>query len=154
MLRELDIVDSPDSVEFDATVELAAHFFECQFSVITLLDKDDQWFKAKHGLDIDHTERQHAFCNHTIRKNDLFVVSDASKDERFSQNPYVIGKPGIRFYAGCPISIDGIHALGAFCIIDTKPREFSQNDGHQLLRLRLPTGTSHAGQRPTRLHHA
>ncbi|MEM8539513.1 MAG: EAL domain-containing protein [Pseudomonadota bacterium] len=134
-LRKLDVIGQSGTTELDAVVALAADMFDCPYSVVSFLDEDIQWFRARHGLKFESTERKHAFCNYTVQKNEVFVVTDASNDERFAQNPYVTGKPGIRFYAGYPISINGVDALGAFCLLDTKPREFSERDKFKLRKL-------------------
>lgn len=134
-LRKLDVIGRSGTTELDAVVALAADMFNCPYSVVSFLDEDIQWFRARYGLKIESTERKHAFCNYTVQNNEVFVVPDASKDERFAQNPYVVGKPGIRFYAGYPISINGVDALGAFCLLDTKPREFSEQDKLKLRKL-------------------
>ena len=134
-LRKLDVIGQSGTTELDAVVALAADIFDCPYSVVTFLDKDIQWFRARHGLEINCTEREHAFCNYTIQSGDVFVVSDASKDERFANNPYVVGKPHLRFYAGYPISINGVDALGAFCVLDDKPRAFSDQDKIKLRKL-------------------
>ncbi len=134
-LQKLEMVGRSEPTDMDSLVELAADMFDCPYSVVSFLDEDIQWFRARHGLEIECTEREHAFCNYTIQANEVFVVNDASQDPRFAENPYVVGKPKIRFYAGCPISIDGEHVLGAFCVLDNKPREFSDKEQLQLRRL-------------------
>lgn len=134
-LRKLNIIGQSGTSELDAVVSLAADMFDCPYAVVTFLDEDIQWFRARHGLHLDCTERKHAFCNYTVQNDDVFVINDASKDERFADNPYVAGKPHIRFYAGYPISINGQDALGAFCVLDNKPREFSEQDKAKLRKL-------------------
>lgn len=134
-LRKLDVVGQSGKTELDAVVALAADMFDCPYAVVTFLDEDIQWFRARHGLHIDCTAREHAFCNYTVQSDEVLVVPDASKDARFANNPYVVGKPHLRFYAGYPISINGVDALGAFCLLDDKPREFSENDKIKLRKL-------------------
>lgn len=120
-LRGLRLVGSPQSPEFDAVVRLAADIFECPIALVSLVDENEQWFKARCGLDAKGTSREVAFCTHAILQDDLFVIPDAREDERFCRNPLVTGAPHIRFYAGCPLSIDGRHALGTLCVIHTEP---------------------------------
>src|SRR5690606_2110339 len=92
----------------------------------TLLDAERQWFKSEYGLGIRELPREISFCGHAILQKGVMVVPDATKDERFVDNPVVGGKHGIYFYAGCPIyALDG-HALGTLCVLDNKPRELSQ----------------------------
>jgi diguanylate cyclase (GGDEF)-like protein/PAS domain S-box-containing protein len=122
-LRRLGIMHSGRSAEFDAVVRLAAALFDCPIALVTLVDENSQWFKARCGLDVDGTAREQAFCRYSILGPELLVVPDALADERFSRNPLVLGSPGIRFYAGCPLSVDGEHMLGSLCVIDTRPRE-------------------------------
>lgn len=120
-LHDLRLVGSPQSPEFDAVVRLAAQIFDCPIALVSLVDKNEQWFKARCGIDAQGTSREVAFCTHAILQHDLFVVPDARADERFCNNPLVTGAPHIRFYAGCPLSIDGRHALGTLCVIHTEP---------------------------------
>lgn len=134
-LRALEIVHTPATPEFDAIVEVAAEIFDCPISLVSLVDKDEQWFKARCGLDAESTHRDLAFCAHAIHSDDLLIVPDASKDSRFRKNALVTGEPHIRFYAGCPLSIDGQHRLGTLCVIDTKPRRPTEAQRRQLSRL-------------------
>jgi excisionase family DNA binding protein len=108
--------------EFDEIVAMAADVLKTPIGLITLLTAEQQWFKARYGLDVQDTPRDLAFCNYTILQQSVFVVEDASADERFSSNPLVTGEPGIQFYAGAPIVDYEGFPLGALCIIDRKPR--------------------------------
>ncbi|MEN2785322.1 sensor domain-containing diguanylate cyclase [Sphingomonas qilianensis] len=124
-LHALDLLDSEPEKAFDALVGLAAQRFDCPVSLITLVDRDRQWIKAKVGIECTQTGRDVAFCDYAIRGDDAFVVTDAANDPRFADNPLVAGQVGIRFYAGAPIRVSdayGTHAIGALCIVDTKPR--------------------------------
>lgn len=124
-LHALDLLDSEPEAAFDALIALAAQMLDCPTSMLSLVDRDRQWFKAKTGLDAEETDRSIAFCDYTIRQDDLFVVPDASRDERFADNPLVT-EEGVRFYAGAPIHatdpFGASHAIGALCVIDRKPR--------------------------------
>ena len=123
-LAQLDLINGSSVQELDAIVELVATSLDCPSAVVSLLDEEFQWFKARINLDTERTERKDAFCNHTIQSDGVFVVENALEDPRFSDNPLVTDLPGIRAYAGCPISIDGEHALGAlcvFCLLYTSP---------------------------------
>lgn len=134
-LHRLEIMHSGKSPEFDAIVEVAATLFDCPVALVTLVDEREQWFKARCGLDIDGTSRDEAFCRYTILGSEPLIVPDALADERFRDSPLVTGAPGIRFYAGCPLTLDGEHMLGSLCVIDTKPRTPSQAQIDQLRRL-------------------
>ncbi|HEY8383891.1 MAG TPA: PAS domain S-box protein [Microvirga sp.] len=134
-LRQLDILDTPPEPHFDAVCETARDLFGMPVALVTLIDQDRQWFKARCGLDIDETSRDHAFCHFTIQSDEVLVVEDAAKDPRFASNPYVAGEAGIRFYAGAPLVLrTGIH-LGSLCVVDTQPRTFGEEDRERLRRL-------------------
>lgn len=134
-LQRLGIMRSGQSPEFDAIVEVAAALFDCPVALVTLVDEDEQWFKARRGVDFGGTGRDVAFCRHTILGPEPLIVPDALADERFHDNPLVTGASGVRFYAGCPLTLDGEHMLGSLCVIDTKPRTPSQAQIDQLRRL-------------------
>ena len=119
----------------DALVQLAAKTFDAPIALISVLQGDRQWFKSKVGLKLDETPRTWSFCDHAIRTPDrLFVVEDASKDERFASNPLVTGDPGLRFYAASPLKLASGQAIGALCVMDTKPRQI---DAIKLEQLRI-----------------
>ena len=103
--------------------------FACPIAFVSLLDENEQWFKAACGLNKQSTSRDIAFCNYTILGTQAFVVEDALKDARFSTNPLVTGPPGVRFYAGVPITTASGYRVGALCVNDTRPRQFSER-GH------------------------
>ncbi|WP_417766589.1 PAS-domain containing protein [Stappia sp.] len=134
-LHRLGIMHSVRSPEFDAIVEVAATLFDCPVALVTLVDEDEQWFKARCGLDIDGTSRDVAFCRYTILESEPLIVPDALADERFRDSSLVTGSAGVRFYAGCPLTLDGEHMLGSLCVIDTRPRTPSQAQIDQLRRL-------------------
>lgn len=121
-LYELLLLDTPPEKRFDTIVEFAASEFDVPICLITLLDHDRQWFKARVGLDACSTARDVSFCGHAILQPDIMVVPDAATDARFADNPLVTSAPLIRFYAGAPLTMPSGHALGTLCIIDTKPR--------------------------------
>jgi signal transduction histidine kinase len=121
-LQRYRVLDTPPELAFDAIVRLAARICHTPISLISLIDETRQWFKARLGLDLSATIRESSFCAYAIGHEEL-IVPDALQDERFRDNPLVIGEPYIRFYAGIPlISADG-YALGALCVIDREPRE-------------------------------
>ena len=133
-LRSYAVLDTPKEESFDALTRLAARLFGVAIALVSLVDKDHQWFKSSHGLDAEQTPRDQAFCTYAIMENEPLVVLDATLDERFSDNPLVTGAPGIRFFAGAPLISPENFRLGTFCIIDMKPREsFHGFEGNHLI---------------------
>jgi GAF domain-containing protein len=121
-LKDYCVLDTPPEPEFDAIVAEAANVFEVPTALISLIDRDRQWFKAKIGLDPPETPRAPSFCGHAIHADDVFIVPDTAADERFAGNPLVIGGPQIRFYAGAPLITPRGQRIGTLCLIDQKPR--------------------------------
>jgi diguanylate cyclase (GGDEF)-like protein/PAS domain S-box-containing protein len=125
-LQELALLDSGRDPAFDDLVNLATQWCEVPVAAISLIDTDRQWFKASCGLDVGETPREQSFCSHALLQPDtLMLVPDARQDARFVDNPLVTGPMGLRFYAGAPLLNDKGLALGALCVIDTRPRELS-----------------------------
>jgi GGDEF domain-containing protein len=124
--RELDvyrIVDSLPDTAYDDIARLASMLCDAPIALISLIDRDRQWFKAREGLDLTAMPRDIAFCDHAIRQPDrLMEVTDAPADPRFAANPLVTGDLGVRFYAGMPLVTPGGAAIGAVCVIDHEPR--------------------------------
>jgi len=133
-LRDYGLMDTPPEPAFDEIVALAGYLFRAPIALIPLLDEKRQWFKARTGLDVTEIPREHAFCSYTILEPDGMVVPDALADPRFASNPLVLGKPGIRFYAGTPLTTREGHALGTLCVIDTKPRPHPEPEQQQALQ--------------------
>ncbi len=136
-LSDLDLIGGPVIDELDALVDLVASSLDCPSAVVSLLDENFQWFKARVNLDAARTDRKDAFCNYTIDWDGVFVVENALEDPRFCDNPLVTGLPGIRAYAGCAISIDGKHPLGALCVLDYEPRSFADAELARLEKFKL-----------------
>lgn len=133
-LHQFKILDTEAEQDFDDIVELASQLCDTPFSLITLIDENRQWFKAKHGIDLIETSRDISFCSHTIEEPEIMVVADTSKDERFFNNPFVTGAPEIRFYAGLPLISEDGFALGTLCVLDQKPRTLTEQ---QIFSLRI-----------------
>ncbi|MEM7218139.1 MAG: GAF domain-containing protein [Pseudomonadota bacterium] len=125
-LNRYQILDTPPERPYDELTALAAQICATPIAMITLIDEERQWFKAKVGVDVDSTPRCWAVCNEAIRHDHTFTVQDASIDSRFSASPLVTGAPHIRAYAGAQLSIDGCN-LGTLCVIDDVPGSFSNN---------------------------
>ncbi|HZE84746.1 MAG TPA: GAF domain-containing sensor histidine kinase [Puia sp.] len=123
LLQEYGILDTPEEEEFNEIVRLASKICHVPISLITLIDADRQWFKAKTGLDLAWTPRDISFCGHAMLNGEIFVVPDATQDKRFIGNPLVTGHPEIRFYAGVPLVSPQGGRLGTLCLIDREPHD-------------------------------
>jgi signal transduction histidine kinase len=121
-LESYEILDTLPEPAFDELTTLASQLTEAPISLISLIDRERQWFKSCIGLDTHETPRAMAFCAYAIEQAEPLVVHDARKDPRFANNPLVTGAPGIQFYAGFPLIDEQGAALGTLCVIDTKPR--------------------------------
>lgn len=121
-LAEYRILDTESEAVFDDLVAVAAAVCEVPISLISIVDTDRQWFKAKLGLAVSETSRDFAFCAHTILGDSTLIVPDALEDDRFDDNPLVLGDPHIRFYAGAPLLTPEGYRLGSLCVIDRQPR--------------------------------
>lgn len=133
-LRYYNILDSASEDMFDDLTKLAALILEVPICALSLIDEHRQWFKSIVGLDSSETSREVSFCQYTIMQKDILEVPDATKDERFKDNPLVTGNPAIRFYSGAPLQDEDGVTIGSFCVIDSKPRKLSASQ-QQLLQL-------------------
>lgn len=134
-LRALNVLDTSPEERFDRLTRMAKRLFGVPISLVSLVDENRQWFKSRQGLDVDETPREVSFCAHAINKNDILVIPDTAVDERFHDNPLVLGKPFIRFYAGCPLKVAQGSKIGTLCIIDVSPRDLDDEDKALLLDL-------------------
>jgi GAF domain-containing protein len=127
-LRELylyEILDTLPERELDRITELASKILGMPSALISLVDRDRQWFKSRCGLDAEETSRDISFCGHVVNSKAALIVHDALEDERFFDNPLVTGAPHIRFYLGVPLITPNQHVIGTLCVLDSTPRVVS-----------------------------
>ncbi|MBO9507362.1 MULTISPECIES: sensor domain-containing diguanylate cyclase [Thalassospira] len=127
-LESMGILSTPRDPELDRITRLAERIFKTEFTAISLLDGDRQFFKSRVNLSASETSRDISFCGHAIMHDAPLVVGNAINDERFSDNPLVAGAPHIRSYVGVPLSNAEGFKLGTLCIIDSKTRNFSDSE--------------------------
>lgn len=126
-LYRYDILDTPSEESFDRITRLAKLLLQMPMAMVSLVDRDRQWFKSRQGVAAEGSPRNISFCTHTIRKDEPFVVQDALADRRFCDSPLVTGEPHIRAYVGVPLRTPSGHNIGALCVMDVTPREISKD---------------------------
>jgi diguanylate cyclase (GGDEF)-like protein/PAS domain S-box-containing protein len=132
-LSEYALFDTPPEADLNRLVELAARIYATPLAVLSLVGHDRLFFKARFGLHATGIARDGSFCSHAIENDGVFVVPDASKDDRFASHPLVREPPQIRFYAGIPLSGPSGHKIGTLCILDIKPwPAFTEDDRRTL----------------------
>lgn len=131
VLLSLSVLDTEAEVEFDQLTKLTRSMANAEIALISLVDRDRQWFKSRAGLDAAETPRDIAFCAHAILQKRGLWVADARIDDRFKENPLVLGPPFIRFYAGTPLIIAN-ERIGTLCVLDSKPRDYDEHLAAQL----------------------
>jgi diguanylate cyclase (GGDEF)-like protein len=136
-LYELAILDSDPEADFDDITELARRIAVTDLAIISLVDRDRQWFKSCAGASLAQTEtpRSIAICSHTILQRDPLIIADTQADPRFADNPLVTGELGLRFYAGFPLISANGHALGSLCAMSRQPHDLSEEQIDSLRRL-------------------
>lgn len=127
-LRRYDILDTPPDGSFDHVAAVAARLFDVPIAIVSLVDEDRIWFKARHGVDVEEIGRAPGLCASAILQDDPYVLTDASCDPRSLANPLVAGEFGLRFYAAAPLRTNDGHNLGTLCVIDRKPRAVSERE--------------------------
>ena len=125
VLHQLAVLDTPREERFDRITRITAATLDVPIALISLVDKDRQWFKSCVGIDVSETPRELAFCAHAVLERADVVVADTLLDDRFADNPLVVDGPRIRFYAGAPLLMASGTCLGTLCVADTRPRHLS-----------------------------
>jgi len=141
VLRDYGVMDTPAEEALNELTVLAARICEAPVALISLLDADRMWFKAKAGTEWTEKPREISFCGHALLGREIFIVPDATRDERFFDNPLVACDAGIVFYAGVPLVSPEDTALGALCVIDRVPRQLApwQEQAIQVLARQVMT---------------
>lgn len=149
-LYSYQVLDTDPEQVFNDLAQLSAFICGTPMSMVSLIDGERQWFKAKVGIEHRQTPREHAFCQYAMRASDVYEVADATIDERFLHNPLVTGDPHIRFYAGAPLLTPEGQPLGTLCALDTVPRHLT-TDQRDALRVLARQVMAHLELRRTRL---
>lgn len=131
-LDDLELLDTPAELYLDTLVRLTHELFEVESVLISLIDHDRQWFKARIGMDNDSAPRDTSFCGHAVAARQALVVENALSDPRFADNPAVTGPPYLRFYAGQPIYSRDLQPIGTLCLIHPEARPFSPTEQRRL----------------------
>ncbi|NBB85474.1 MAG: PAS domain S-box protein [Bacteroidetes bacterium] len=127
-LRRYAVMDTPSEEAFDRLVQMASRTLGVPVALMTLVDADRQWAKAKVGIEASEIPRDVAFCHHNLADENVLVVPDLTADVRFADNPYVASEPGLRFYAGAPLCTPDGFVLGSICVLDTAPRTLTADE--------------------------
>jgi phosphoribosyl 1,2-cyclic phosphodiesterase/DNA-binding response OmpR family regulator len=130
------LLDTDEDPRFERITRLARRVFDMPVALISLVDRDRQWFKSHPGIELSETPREMSFCAHTIFQRETLIIADALADDRFAENPTVTGEPRVRFYAGAPLVLSDGSAIGALCIMDTRPRSLDTTELQMLEDLR------------------
>lgn len=131
-LHDLLILDTKPEERFDLITSYARHRFNVEIAFVSLVDTDRQWFKSACGLTATEMPRNISFCGHAILQDAVMVIPNALLDDRFGDNPLVIGPPHIRFYAGAPLKLSSGHNVGTLCLISSKPQHMLPKEREHL----------------------
>ena len=135
-LRQLRVLDTEPEERFDRITRLAAAVFDVPIALVSLVDRDRQWFKSCYGISAKETSREASFCAHVVYNREMMLVTDALMDPRFADNPLVVNEPRVRFYAGCPLILADGSCVGTLCLVDTRARSLEGRDVGLLQDLR------------------
>lgn len=124
-LRSLNLLDTQPESRFDRITQLAAEYFQVPIAYVAFIDSERQWLKSRFGFCHIQTPRDMSFCQYTIHRDQPFVMPDTLKHPVGRNHPLVVGEPHVRFYAGVPLAGPGGKKIGTFCLVDLKPREFT-----------------------------
>lgn len=138
-LQATGILDTPSDPHFDRLVRMVSVLMDVPVALVSLVDRDRQWFKARLGFDLPATEREVSFCAYALHGHDLLVVPDAMRDPRFADNRLVTGPVGIRFYAGAPLLLPCGQVAGTLCAIDRRARDITLSERWLLAELAATT---------------
>jgi len=127
-LRALEVLDTPPEERFDRVTRLAQQLFDVPLALVSLVDTDRLFYKSHQGIADVQAPRDGAFCAAAVQQPGTFVVPDATRDPRFDAAPFVVDDPGIRFYAGRPLAAAGGERVGTLCLMDRRPRDFTDDD--------------------------
>jgi diguanylate cyclase (GGDEF)-like protein len=133
--QSLKVLDTEPEERFDRYTRLACKIFDVPIALVSLIDRERQWFKSRYGVDVPATPREFSFGGLAMSGDDVLVIPDIREDERFRDNPLLKVAPNLQFYAGCPLRTPGGEHLGALCLIDRRPRDFSADDADKLKEL-------------------
>lgn len=135
-VHNLAILDSEPEERFDDITKEVKNKLNVPISTLTIVDKDREWFKSKQGLNKSEGKREISFCGHALLATEIFIVEDTLKDDRFKDNPMVVGEPHIRFYAGISLrDYKTKQPVGVLCIKDIKPRRLNLEEINILMEL-------------------
>ncbi len=127
-LHALAVLDTPAEERFDRLTRIARILFDAPMALVSLVDGDRQWVKSGVGIPTHETSRETSFCGHAILSDEVMVVPDTAEDPRFHDNPLVTGEPHVRFYVGRPLKVAGRSKVGTLCLMDSRPRQFSEHE--------------------------
>lgn len=131
-LDRQELLDTPADPYLDILTRLARELFAVKIALISLIDRDRQWFKSRQGLEVAETSRDISFCAHAVACDDILLIEDSLADPRFCDNPLVLGPPHVRFYAGVPLRDESGLTLGTLCLLDPTPRSLTKRELEQL----------------------
>ena len=134
-VQRYDVLDTPPDGAFDRITRLAATLLDMPIAIVTIVDHDRIWFKARHGLDVEEIGRDPGLCASAILGDEPWIVEDAARDPRALANPLAAGQFGLQFYAGAPLRTQDGYNLGTLCVIDKEPRQLGQRETQILIDL-------------------